>query len=184
MCLPCEAAFLAWPNGLTPTPGSPFMTIVTSVISVRQDMVAGLALGPAHSGLLLGGRGIVCMAVTAKEKPSVSQTVKLLFLWLVACSLLCSQIVFQMKFLDQLAVFTEVTFPHGTRLPRVMLMFHINRYISVCVSSCVTSTECLLGTTHCLKCLRSIKPLKAHVNPLGLVLLGSSFLQMNPQWHG
>lgn len=117
MCLPHEGGFGAWPSRLTPpTLGSP-LWLLSPLISVQQNLMAGLALGPASTGLSPGVGGIVFPAVTAEEEPSVSQTVKLLFLWLVPSSLLCSQIIFPRKFLDRLAIFTEVSFPRGTLLP-------------------------------------------------------------------
>ena len=89
------------------------MAVVTSAISVQQGRDGGSGVGPSEPRITAGGGGIVWLTVRAEEKPSVSQTVKLLFLWLVASRLLCSQIIFPVKFLDQLAVLTEVTFPRA-----------------------------------------------------------------------
>ena len=72
MCFPHEGGCFAWSIGLTPTVGSPFMAVVTSVISARWGVMAGLALGSSCHWIIAGGGGIVSVAVTAKEKPSVS----------------------------------------------------------------------------------------------------------------
>lgn len=116
MCLPHEGGFGAWPSRLTPHPGKPTLAVVTSDFCAAE-LDGGSGVGPSEHWLIAGGGGIVFPAVTAEEEPSVSQTVKLLFLWLVPSSLLCSQIIFPRKFLDRLAIFTEVSFPRGTLLP-------------------------------------------------------------------